>query len=69
MQRPEWTFDGCVEVTVNIFSMHACEFIVGKQIINQKWPRDCMPKFKTYFSKTPTYQDWKSKSKYYELHR
>jgi hypothetical protein len=60
MQRDEWTFDGSVEVTVNIFSMHAFEFVVGKKIIEQTWPRNHMRDFKKYFSKKPTYESWKS---------
>ncbi len=60
MQRNEWTFDGSVEVTVNLFSMHACEFVVGNKIIKQKWLRDQIREFEKYFSKQPTYEDWKS---------
>ena len=59
MQRGEWTFDGAVEVTVNIFSMHAMEFVVGKKINKQSWPRDRIPEFAKYFSANPNYQTWK----------
>ena len=37
LQRDQWTFEGSVEVTVNLFSMHACEFVIGNKIIHQKW--------------------------------
>lgn len=29
LKRNEWTFEGAGEVTVNLFSMHAMEFVVG----------------------------------------
>ncbi len=60
MQRDEWTFDGCGEVTVNIFSMHATEFVVGKKIVEQSWPRDRIPEFENFFSTDPNYQTWQS---------
>lgn len=60
LQRDEWTFEGCTEVTVNIFSTHATEFVVGKNIIDQSWPRDRISTFPTYFSKKPSYEDWKN---------
>lgn len=59
MQRTEWTFDGAVEVTVNIFSMHGLEFVVGKKMLSQSWPRDRLPEFQKYFSSDPNYQKWK----------
>jgi hypothetical protein len=58
MQRDAWTFEGSVEVTVNIFSLHAGQLVVGKDIVDQTWPRHTIPIFKKYFSKTPTYDDW-----------
>ena len=61
MQRGEWTFDGCGEVTVNIFSMHATEMVVGKKLVNQSWPRDRISEFKKFFSSQPNYQKWKGK--------
>ena len=62
MQRGEWTFDGAVEVTVNIFSMHATEMVVGKQLVNQSWPRDRISEFKKFFSSQPNYQKGKGTS-------
>ncbi len=32
MQRSEWTFESAVEVTCNLFSVHACQFIVGLRL-------------------------------------
>jgi hypothetical protein len=60
MQRSEWTFDGCGEVTVNIFSMNAYQRINGVPILEQTWPRNQMKRFAKFFSKTPDYKDWKS---------
>jgi hypothetical protein len=60
MQRSEWTFDGCGEVTVNIFSMHATKFVIGQDIINQAWPLGVKGSFKNYFAKVPNYDDWKA---------
>ena len=60
LQRSEWTFDGCGEVTVNIFSMHAYQFVCKIELLNQNWPREQMKDFKAYFSKQPTYEDWKN---------
>lgn len=58
MQRGEWTFDGAGEVTVNIFSMHAYNFVIGQHILDQEWPKNVATSFSKYFSKQPTYQDW-----------
>jgi hypothetical protein len=60
MQRSEWTFDGCAEVTVNIFSMHAMEKIVGFPIAKQEFLTKCKKEFQQYFSKIPSYDDWKN---------
>ena len=58
MQQREWTFDGSVEVTVNIFSMHAYEFVVGQKVLKQKWPREARHEFAKYF-KNPTFDNWR----------
>jgi hypothetical protein len=60
MQRGEWTFEGCGEVTVNIFSLHAMEKIVGLKICETEFVMDRRKKFAAYFSKKPTYDDWKN---------
>jgi hypothetical protein len=60
MQRSEWTFDGCGEVTVNLFSMHAMEKIVGLAITKQEFVMDRKREFSKYFSKIPSYDDWKA---------
>ena len=59
MQRSEWTFDGSGEVTVNIFSMHANQVLIGKDVIDQKWLHDQISCFSKFFSKQPTYESWK----------
>jgi hypothetical protein len=60
MQRDEWTFDGSVEVTVNIFSMHAFEFVVEKPILRQRWPLGQVQELRRHFKdgKIPTYKEW-----------
>jgi hypothetical protein len=61
MQRPEWTFQGSSEVTVNIFSMHAFQKVNGVDITDQEWPRDKANGFASFFARKPTYESWKSK--------
>ena len=51
---------GCGEVTVNIFSMHAMEKIVGLPILKQEFVMDRKNTFSSYFSKTPNYEDWEN---------
>ena len=53
MQRSELTFEGCGEVTVNIFSMHAMEKIVGLSITKTEFVLDRKREFAEYFCKTP----------------
>ena len=60
MQRDEWTFDGSGEVTVNLFSMHAFHFLIGKEVPKIKWLFDQRANFKKFFSKQPTYDDWQN---------
>lgn len=60
MQRGEWTFDGAGEVTVNIFSMHAFNFVIGHHVLDQEWPKNVSNDFAKYFSKQPNYQDWQN---------
>jgi hypothetical protein len=59
LQRDEWTFDGSLEVTVNIFALHALEKINKIPILEQKWVVDASLDFKRYFLKKPRYNDWK----------
>jgi hypothetical protein len=58
MQRGEWTFDGAGEVTVNIFSIHANEHVVGQPMNKLGWLRNQKSEFEKFFAKQPTYQDW-----------
>jgi hypothetical protein len=58
LQRSEWTFDEAVEVTVNIFSLHAGHFVLKKNILEQKWPRGHIGSFKTFFGKKPSFDEW-----------
>jgi hypothetical protein len=60
MQRSEWTFEAATEVTVNLFSMHAFQVIIGKNVNEQKWLLGHYNDFDRYFSKQPTYTNWKS---------
>lgn len=50
---------GCGEVTVNLFSMHAMKFVIGKDVLQQPWILDQKRHFRPYFNKNPTYDDWK----------
>jgi hypothetical protein len=61
LQRDEWTFDGCDEVTVNIFSLHANEFVVGIKMMDTEFLSGAhrRDRFNKYFSKPPTYEDWR----------
>ena len=58
LQRDEWTFDGSVEVTVNIFSMHAYDAILRKSVNDITWLEDQKTSLKKYFACEPTYDDW-----------
>ncbi len=60
MQRDEWTFSGSGEVTVNLFSMHAMDKIVGHHVTKQKWLLDQEKTLSDYFSNNPTYEKWKN---------
>ena len=61
LQRDEWTFEGAEEVTVNIFSMHAFETLLGQKVTEIDWLHDQKDGLRTYFSKKqPNYEDWKS---------
>ena len=51
---------GSSEVTVNLFSMHAMEFVIGKKVIKQPWIMSQRHLFKKFFKKQPTYNDWQN---------
>ncbi len=53
MQRSEWTFQSAVEVTCNLFSIHACQFILGQSLNQVKFYEN--HDLAGYLSKTP---DW-----------
>jgi hypothetical protein len=60
MQRDAWTFDGATEVTVNIFSMHANMFMLGRKLEEIEWLRNQSKEFVKYFRKNPNYHDWQN---------
>jgi len=62
MQRTEWTFAEAVEVTVNLFSMHAFYVLLDKNVTKQKWLLDKSKQFEKYFSEPggPTFNNWKT---------
>ena len=60
MQRSEWTFDGATEVTVNIFSMHAMQFVVGIPMFEQKWLLYQKEALRQYFATQRSYDSWKN---------
>lgn len=61
MQRDEWTFSAATEVTVNLFSLHAMQFIIGKKLTEIEWLKN--PNLSDYFDKTPTETDWQNDPK------
>ncbi|EKD84335.1 MAG: hypothetical protein ACD_39C00099G0003, partial [uncultured bacterium] len=57
-QRPEWTFNGAVEVTCNLFSLFVEEKIRGIAPKNHPWFKDQANKISTYLSR-PDFEIWK----------
>lgn len=62
MQRSEWTFESATEVTVNIFSIHAMEFVIGKKLTEIDWLKN--PNLTEFFSRKPTLTDWENDLKF-----
>lgn len=60
MQRDEWTFDGTVEVTVNIFSLYANERFCGEKPWQCHWLRNQLNGAERYLAKGTSFEDWKN---------
>jgi len=58
-QRGEWTFDGAVEVTVNLFTLYAMEKMHGIIPAEHPWHREGWGKLKKYVVKGAPFGEWK----------
>lgn len=63
MQRDEWTFDGSVEITVNLFSLHAFYTMLGQDVTEVKWLRGEQKQIAQYFQNgsKQSYDLWQEK--------
>ena len=61
MQRDEWTFDGSVEITVNLFSMHTFYTMLGQNVTEIEWLRGQEQQITEYFDSTQSYDLWKKR--------
>jgi len=61
MQRPEWTFGGTVEVTVNIFTMYAMDALCGRPPWIHEWLQIQFPAAVEYLTNGADFNEWKSK--------
>lgn len=64
MQRSEWTFYTAIEVTCNIFSLHAFCDLMNRPLEEIKWLDWKSRKLTGYLNKPPTYEDWKQNAQY-----
>ncbi|ESO88465.1 hypothetical protein LOTGIDRAFT_165593 [Lottia gigantea] len=61
MQEGVWTFPGTTEVTVNIFTLHAMDTLIGKRPIVHEWLQNQMSNAKRYlYHNDQNYSHWKS---------
>jgi hypothetical protein len=58
-QRPEWTFDGTTEVTVNLFTLYVTEKMDGTTPVENQWHKDGWPKLKKYIANGSPFEEWK----------
>lgn len=61
MQRSEWTFDGTVEVTTNIFTLFATEKFVGEKPWLCSWLSKQVTPSVQYLSSGANYKEWTEK--------
>ena len=62
-QSGDWTFDGTVEVTCNLFSLYVCETICGiapGEGHGAMKPAEKMKRLRTYLSSSDKFTRWKS---------
>jgi hypothetical protein len=58
-QKPEWTFDGATEVTVNLFTLYVTEKMDGTTPVENQWHKDGWPKLKRYIASGSPFEEWK----------
>lgn len=58
-QRPEWTFEGATEVTVNLFTLYVSEKMDGTPPAEHSWHKDGLPKLIKYIAKGSPFEEWK----------
>jgi len=60
-QSPDWTFDGSVEVTVNLFSLYVVETVCGdvSEPIELILPETRKKRMEEYFADGPAFDKWK----------
>ncbi len=60
-QSPDWTFDGTVEVTVNLFTLHTYDKVLGHGLTGHRevTPEARERHLKKYFGTDATFDDWK----------
>ena len=59
MQRSAWTFDGTVEVTCNIFTLHAMEVVSHVNPWIHPWLRNELNDIKKYLNDNADFSKWK----------
>jgi hypothetical protein len=57
-QQPDWTFDGTVEVTVNLFTLHVMEHVPHHSV--KEWLAEQMPNVRKYMQAGANFEKWKS---------
>ena len=57
-QRPDWTFAGTVEVTCNLFTLHAMDVVVGLDPWEVDWLAPQRKKAAAYFEKGAPLAEW-----------
>ncbi|CAF1503058.1 unnamed protein product [Adineta steineri] len=59
MQQGWWTFDGTVEVTVNIFTLHAMDKVCSLKPWIHSWLQNQMTNTKAYIENGSNFEEWK----------
>ena len=61
-QNSDWTFDGTVEVTVNLFTLYIFEFLCGTPVAEHRWGSAAFraKEMSQYDFDNPDFEQWKS---------
>ncbi|CAF4489420.1 unnamed protein product, partial [Rotaria socialis] len=59
MQRSWWTFDGTIEVTTNIFTVHAMDTVCKVRLGIYDWRNDQISLTRTYILQGAIFDEWK----------